>query len=146
MELFAPPYINHQRSWYNGLTDHPCHLGINNVINADVIIGNLSANCKGNGICKMLPRGSFAAQCSTVKSTLVKRAQKQLDIVFYTQACCPSMYRRAFANGEFIVEASFRLPDWVRKTLSFQAQPQIPAGSYPMLKLKECALVRFQLD
>ncbi|HKK78526.1 MAG TPA: hypothetical protein VJ933_02810, partial [Phaeodactylibacter sp.] len=120
MELFAPPYINHRRSWHSAFPDYPYQLGVSNVVNADVIIGNLSANCKGNGICKMLPRDQFAAKCSAVKSTLVKRSQGQLDIVFYTQECCGKTYDRAFAHRAFTLEESFQLPLWVRRSLSFR--------------------------
>ncbi|NBC07330.1 MAG: hypothetical protein GVY26_09060 [Bacteroidetes bacterium] len=146
MELFAPPYINHRRSWHGAFPDYPHQSGVNDVVNADVIIGNLSVNCKGNGICKMLPRGSFVAQCSAVKSTLVKRGQHRLDVVFYTQECCDKIFNRVFVPGTFTVEESFQLPVWVRRALSFRGQRRIPAGSYPILQLRECALVRFELD
>lgn len=146
MELFAPPYINHRRSWHDAFPDGPYQLGVGNVVNADVIIGSLSANCKGNGICKMLPRGQFAAKCSAVKSTLAKRSQDQLDIVFYTQECCDKTYDRVFAHKAFILEEPFQIPFWVRRSLSFRKQRQIPAGSYPILTLKECVLVSFELE
>lgn len=146
MELFALPYISRQRSWHGAFPDYPYQLGVSNMVNADVIIGNLSANCKGNGICKILPRGQFVADCSAVKSTLVKSSQDQLDIVFYTQECCDKTYDRAFAHRAFTLEEPFQLPFWVRRSLSFRGRRRIPAGSYPMLKLRECTLVSFGLD
>jgi hypothetical protein len=77
---------------------------------------------------------------------LVKRSQGQLDIVFYTQECCGKTYDRAFAHRAFTLEESFQLPLWVRRSLSFRGSRRIPAGSYPMLKLRECTLVSFGLD
>ena len=145
MELFAPPFYGHQHSGHSEFMNDQHQLYLSTVVNTDVIIGNLSVNCKGNGICKMLPSGSFSAHCSAVKSTLVKRLGHRLDIVFYPQESCPKLRQRVFTQADFIMEEPFPLPKWVRTALSFGGQARIPAGSYPMLLLKECAFVSFKL-
>lgn len=145
MNQFDPLQMEHHSAWYNSLADYRFHLGFSTVVNAELIIGKLSANCKGNGICKMLPADSMVAKCSAVRGTLVKRSPDRLDVVFYPRGCCPRVKSRVFASDTFLVEEPFQLPSWVKQTLSFYGERQIPAGSYPLLLLKECAFVSFKL-
>jgi hypothetical protein len=146
MESFVPPFLELNTEVFGGFISHDFPLSFGTVINAELIIGKLSANCQGNGICKMLPVGTYNMKCSAVRCTLVKREDNHVEMLLYTQQCCANLRNRLLAQEEFIMEEPFELPSWIRTALRMTETKQIPAGSYPMLKLNECAFVSLLLQ
>lgn len=147
MEIFEPKYAGLAMAYPYGL-DHCASLFMPaNILNAELILGTLSSNCRGQGICKVLPLGSNAAeQCSSVRATLMKVNQHRLHILFYPQHSCHKVRRRLLSKNIFIVEEPFQLPNWVCNKLSFSGTPVIPAGQYSIFSFDGAVLVHFQLQ
>jgi len=145
MESSPLPYLGRNNSKPEGFINYSFEPGFSSIINAELVVGKLSANCRGNGICKMLPLGSVVAKCSALRCTLIRRDLDQLNIVFFPQDCCPGMRKKVFSSDSFVIEEPFQLPAWVRKALSYNGESLIPAGVYPILHFRECAFISFRL-
>lgn len=132
---------------YNTLMNHCFELGFSTVINAELILGNLSTNCKGNGICKMLPLGASTnnSACRSIKCTIVKHEYDRISIVFDTEECCPKLYLRAFSSNNFLIEQAFSLPHWAVSALSLEEVNTISPGAYPITHLKNSAIISAKL-
>ncbi|MCG8331233.1 MAG: hypothetical protein MI974_26320 [Chitinophagales bacterium] len=149
MEVTPFSLIGHNLNQVIESTNYRFKQSCKTIINAELIIGRLSANCKGNGICKMLPIDNLIAKskCSAIKCTLIKKGDNQLNAVFFAQSCCSRIRQKVFANNSFIIEEPFFLPDWVKTALSYKNDNMmmIPIGVYPIIKLGEYTLIRFEL-
>lgn len=143
------PYslIGHEGLW-QGRADFNWryHLtSVEGVLQAELTLGQLSANCSGTGICKVLPVGASASSCTSVRSTLVRHSPFRLDILFYRREACSCLDQHVFQRKSFVLNEVFVLPDWVTEKLQLPEGLCIADGTYPLTHFKDFSLGRFAL-
>lgn len=132
-ELPRPPRAASQTGLYEG------------ILQAELVLGQLSADCSGNGICKVMPVGASGNQCTSVRTTLIRQSPQQLHIIFYRQNTCDCIHERVFDREKFVLEEVFLLPVWVIRELRLNEGVGIANGEYPLMHFGKYSLASFPL-
>lgn len=113
-------------------------------VRCNLVLGELSRNCQGKGICKVLPLHRTTSCCPIVEATISFHDSGFLWLFLQ------SKQQRAIApdhQTSFVMNEDFALPNWLCERLPLPASGAvIRAGRYPRLELLDCVLIQCPLD
>lgn len=113
-------------------------------LQAEVVLGVLSKDCRGLGICKIVPTNTLTRKCSVTTARLEKLSDERLRFSFDAGSICKVLLCRQFLRGKFTMEEDFTLPEFVLTGLELERNV-ISRGDYPVLNRWGHYHVYFQL-
>lgn len=117
-------------------------------LRADVVFGSPRRNCAGSGICRIIAWSDLAhqtAKCPQYRARLYKIQAQELLLEIPLAAMPRWQFDQLFSGPNFVVEATFRLPLPITRTL-FGHRTEIAAGEYPFVIRQDILTIRFPLQ
>lgn len=117
-----------------------------NTIRTEVKFGTPSTDCRGLGICKVVPKASWShpdLSCRTCRRALAffTLADGRLEIRFIRRTMCAYTWGKYFGQQLFIVEEDFELSTAITEQFRLPTGSRIPAGIYPVQECGELACI-----
>jgi hypothetical protein len=119
-----------------------------NALRADVVFGSPRRNCAGSGICRIVAWSDLATkstQCPQYRARLYKSQPQELLLEVPLTNMPRRQFDQLFFGPHFVVEATFRLPLSITRTL-FGHRTEIAAGEYPYTICRGVLSIRFPLQ
>ena len=117
-------------------------------IQAGVQFGAASQNCKGNGICRVVPLQdkvmSGPCQCNTA-AWIIRRDDEHIEFRFTTLELKACIRKRYFQNDTFILQEDVFLPEFVQNALKLK-KSSLPKGDYSVAKSSIYTSILFPLE
>lgn len=108
----------------NGAWLHP--------IRAQLVLGALSENCTGDGICKVLPMHETVSCCQALPvSVSIDRFRSKMLILVHWRAACRQNLDRLTSQQALYLAEPFTLPSWLCSLFAC-APVCIHSGTYPL--------------
>lgn len=114
------------------------------IIRVEVVFGVWKQNCKGVGICRVVPYNGLSDQseCRKAVALLSRSSDRRLKFSFLKQNLCTQVIENYFRHGVFRLEEDFRIPSFIEEAL-FIGQKFVWKGEYPITEEDNCLIVRF---
>ena len=101
-------------------------------LQAELVLGVTSRNCRGNGICRMFTPGKLQISKKYCHYSLVDiERDKDENLIFklHTDSMRPSTRSKFFVDDQFLMEESFQIPAFVSTQLELR-RSEIKQGLY----------------
>lgn len=123
--------------------------GLSKTIRADVKFGTPSDDCRGLGICKVVPRAAWRyadlkeRRCSQAKAYIALSDRGELEFHFVRSTVCGPTFRRFFSGPFFTIKEAIDIPKTIANQLDLEDNRIYP-GEYPIRELGELITVVFR--
>lgn len=115
-----------------------------NIIQAEIVFGQLGSDCRGHGICQIIERGSSIKNCNQMSVDIEGLSVRQIAFHFSTSKIDLKVFQKYVIGMEFILNQYFWLPDFVYYQLGLEKRV-IASGKYYVHSTKEELAIKFPL-
>lgn len=138
---------NYHRTSVAGVGGAAFFLPVRHSINVEVRFGTPSSDCRGLGICRVVPKARWQindfgrSSCYRAMACLSRRGSR-LELHFIRRTMCAYSLGKYFRDQQFIMEETITLPAAVRKELKLP-DGVLEKGVYPVEEREELISVIF---
>ncbi|HAD13289.1 MAG TPA: hypothetical protein DCF33_12730 [Saprospirales bacterium] len=112
------------------------------VMQADIVFGTPSEQCKGHGICMIMPEGAaLQLHCRSFQGLFIRESGDQFYLMMSRNQLPASVVDKFFSKPYFLMKEALVLPEFLASGLGLQQGCVIPTGRFKIVRSRQFFLI-----